>query len=233
MPTRAATPGYRSFLVRFPDEALSIAVLCNTNADTSSLAFGIADALLTNLEPKPEPQSAPSVTLDEAALAGLAGSFYDAERSIAFRVSVEGNRLYLHLGGQRLPLAPLSSERFRLPFGAEVEFRNGGSELTAFVGEGNESSFQRVAPHGALRPADYIGAYRSDELDVIYRIEHEDGVMRMSWLKRNGLELEPHSRDVFTGENGTVRFLRGDSGAVSGFALTTFRIRDLTFQRVH
>jgi hypothetical protein len=53
----------------------------------------------------------------------------------------------------------------------------------------------------------------------------------LSRLKHKPDTLEPRIRDVFSAEIGTIRFTRDSKHRVSGFLLSTGRIRNFRFTR--
>src|SRR5207245_7226046 len=63
-----STAGYRAFLARYPDQALSVAVLCNAaEADTTALTHAVAELYLGDALPAPVVASPAPV--DAAAMA--------------------------------------------------------------------------------------------------------------------------------------------------------------------
>ena len=57
----------------------------------------------------------------------------------------------------------------------------------------------------AAELATYAGAYVSEEIDPIYRIEVRDGKLTLVRLKQKPDTLRPATQDVFVGEIGTIR----------------------------
>lgn len=79
--------------------------------------------------------------------------------------------------------------------------------------------------------ADYIGSYRSEELDAVYVIDADSGRLVM---RRGGMTtpLRRPSADVLSAGNLTFRFTRNASRKVSGFALDAGRVRGIRFDKV-
>jgi hypothetical protein len=75
----------------------------------------------------------------------------------------------------------------------------------------------------------FAGAYRSDEIEAVYRVTLKDATLRVERLKSSPVTLEPVVSDIFRGPFGFVRFTRNASGAVSGFVIEAGRIRGLKF----
>jgi hypothetical protein len=77
----------------------------------------------------------------------------------------------------------------------------------------------------------YTGPYVSEEIDPLYRIVLDEEKLSLVRLKHEADTLRPAVRDVFTGEIGTVRFVRDANGHVSGFVLNTGRIQNFHFAK--
>ena len=80
----------------------------------------------------------------------------------------------------------------------------------------------------------YNGAYRSDELNVEYRLTVEDGRLRLDAPGDDDV-LVPGFIDYFTAEEQSfisLEFRRDGDGAVSGFTVNAGRVRGIGFERV-
>lgn len=78
----------------------------------------------------------------------------------------------------------------------------------------------------------YAGTFRSDELEAEYRIAVDADGLALTNASGRTVSLRPAGPDRFTTPQGqTVRFTRGDSDAVSGFALDAGRVRGIEFVR--
>ena len=125
-----ATAGYRSFLARYPDQHVSVAVLCNSgDANAGQYAHAIADEYLGSaLDPKAPP--APRIAEAEGPLgrytrddrfnptpeqlAAYAGSYSSDEAETTFTVAVDGNALAMKQRPARvITLQPVSADVFR------------------------------------------------------------------------------------------------------------------------
>jgi CubicO group peptidase (beta-lactamase class C family) len=90
-----ATAGYRGWLARYPDQALSVAVLCNTAAaNPVELGHTVADVYLAGFLPKDPAE--PSVQVDSESLQVEAGLYRsDRDHSV---ISVELKDGHLQIG---------------------------------------------------------------------------------------------------------------------------------------
>ena len=76
------------------------------------------------------------------------------------------------------------------------------------------------------------GAMLVEEIGPSLDISLQDGKLSLLRLKHKPDALRPMTQDVFTGEIGTLRFLRDANEKVSGFILNAGRIRNLTFAKM-
>ena len=79
--------------------------------------------------------------------------------------------------------------------------------------------------------AEFAGTYRSEEIEIPYRIVVRDGTLRLQRLKATEATLTPLVTDTFTGPVGAVRFTRDAAGRVTGLMLDTGRIRNMRFSK--
>jgi len=82
--------------------------------------------------------------------------------------------------------------------------------------------------------AEFVGDYRSPELDSSYKIIIQDGrLMAVHW-RNNSSVLTPRTVDSFEGDQWwfpEVRFVRDGRGRVNGFMVSGPRVRNLIFER--
>ena len=239
--------GYRSEMTRFPDQHLSVAVLCNSaETDPTSLVRKVADIYLAQEIRDPEqPAAAPSagITLTEQQLAGLAGLYWNRDDDQFVKAYLKEGKLRASLGGEEdYLLKPVRETSFHLadvPFGDRVSLNfepgagNKPGRLLQSFDDQKPDVYEAVTPFtpsGAER-AGYVGIYVSDEIEPVYYLIVEDGKLLLTRLKHKPDTLEPRVRDVFSGTIGTIRFTRDSSDRVSGFLLSTGRIRNFRFTR--
>jgi CubicO group peptidase (beta-lactamase class C family) len=237
--------GYRAELMRFPEQRLSVACLCNLGtARPSRLATEVAEAWLgAALAPSVEaatagrPPRARGVTRSPAELQALAGSYRDPASGLVRRLHVEDGKLKVEAFGGTYELTPSEGRAFRLvdgPLDLEVSF-----EGTASGRRMHEASPRRpatvwhavelVAPSAAELAA-YAGLYYGRELDTTYTVEVKDDGLALRG-RRIDAALRPTVRDEFTQGSMVVRFERDAQGRPTGFLLGQDRIRSLRFGR--
>jgi hypothetical protein len=103
-----AWQGFASYIARYPDDRLSVAVLCNrAGASANYIAKRIAGFYLPALAPRVRT----AVKLDSAAVNSYAGD-YRLDDRFTIKVSVAGDRLETVWLGERITLTPESETEF-------------------------------------------------------------------------------------------------------------------------
>jgi CubicO group peptidase (beta-lactamase class C family) len=242
--------GYSSVMTRFPEQHFSAAVLCNTtNADPSGLARQIADIVLAKDFKSPEPtpvkeatkNSGTALTMEQ--MNALSGMYWNRIDDDFEEVQVRNGKLQMDLGKGEVHALRVDGDAHLhfadVPWGDHMDIRvvpgtasTPGHLEQTFFGQG-PTMFAPVAKFTPTEKelADYGGAYVSKEIDPIYRIVVRDGRLNLTRLKHHETTLRPATGDAFTGDIGTVRFMRDVNQHVSGFLLTSGRIHNLRFIR--
>jgi len=230
--------GYLSEVVRFPDQRLAIAVLCNASTIyPRPLADRVAEIVLGLDALAPVAPRAPVVAVGEAEIAALAGTYLNPITEVVRRFVIKDGQL-IGPGG---PLTPLGGGRFRvgeLPdhvlfppasAGAPQEFH--------ILAPARTIRFSRVTvpSHSLMDLKAYAGEYRSDELDVTYTlVVMPGGELAVLRDKVDAVSLTTVTLDKFSGQSlgSTVTFVRAPSGDVTGFTIAGDTPRRLSFTRV-
>jgi len=241
-----ADSGISSNLVRYPEQGLALAVLCNLdNVDVGGIANGIADIYLADvLKGSPAIGSTaptPHVTLSAGELEGKTGQYLNASSERLVRVSVRNRALVLrsfYTDDTDVELTPVNANRFVIP-GATLEFEPATSrrpqEWHVLNKEGRQIAELQLntfvpSPEDLQSSA---GDYRSAELDVTYTIATRDASLVVQAAGREDIALHPVLRDVFAGDSvGTVRFTRDARGTVTGFTVNRANARGVRFNRI-
>ena len=163
--------GYRAHLMRFPDEHLSIAALCNLGSIVpSGLARQVADAVVgTGFTRPSEPAAsgdaegsgrrvvaAPVIEPRSGGKANYAGTFYSDELDATFTVTLKGDTVMLQRDSdlEASALEPAADGAFRWS-GMTVRFEHGGEgavgTLVVDAGRVRDIRFARTAPTSRSR----------------------------------------------------------------------------------
>jgi hypothetical protein len=102
------------------------------------------------------------------------------------------------------------------------------------MGSGPPARRFEAAPEFRPSPqqlAAFAGAYRSDEIEPVYRIVVEEGGLTLARLKSKPDKLQPAITDYFQGSIGSLHFVRNSEGRVAGFVLNSGRITNFRFHK--
>jgi CubicO group peptidase (beta-lactamase class C family) len=242
-------PGVATYVVRYPDQQLAVAVLCNTDdADVQGLASRVADLYLPDTSSPSSSGDAAEpvrpVALSVEQLEARAGLYRDAATNAFVRLFVRDGRLMgnAHPGGDAevFPLTPVSPTRFVLPttpIAIEVAPASGPvQEMRATGLRARPFTLGKVTTPFAPSTADltaFAGTYRSAELDVTYEIAVKGSSLVIHVPGRSDIGIEPVFPNAFQGSGvEIVEFSRGTAGTVTGFTLYAWSARGLRFERV-
>jgi CubicO group peptidase (beta-lactamase class C family) len=225
-----ATAGYRTYLARYPESGVSVAVLCNRgDANTTALARGVVRAVLG--APVPAPPT--GVRLPSDVLRRWVGLYRDSVTGEVMQIAQRDSSLYAGFGpGQRM--VALDSARF-LVGGRVADFRRYGARTLArpdSVGAFTAVQVAAATPTPAQLGA-YVGAYTSPELGVTHAIAMRGDTLRLEVPGEDTQPLVPMDADGFRSRGGGVQltFTRNRRGHVDGFEVFAGRVLHLRFDR--
>ncbi|MDX1494178.1 MAG: serine hydrolase domain-containing protein [Longimicrobiales bacterium] len=235
-----ADAGYRSNFLRFPDQALSIAVLCNfPSADPGGRARRVAEVYLGDAmeaeaeddSPRSDVSSEPSVQLSESELQALAGYYRDGNGRLLARLIVRGDTLAFDGGPS---LRPLGNGRFEvLGFGEVVTFQEEGEGVHLL--EGVDGLEARQTPEWQPEAGElgrHAGVYTSEELGTEYRFAVEEGRLWFHHRKLASRALEPVWEGAFRMGGNVLEFEYDPAGRPTGFTISSGRVWSVRFAAV-
>ena len=229
-----STAGYRTFLARYPEQHVSVAVLCNVGI-ANPVLYGrrVADLLIE--KPKAAAQSgAPAITLTAAQVERWAGTYVNPRTDRAYTLVVRNGAL-VNEDAPRSAIEARSPNAFRLASGTTLAFDGTAPSRTLMlVTPDGDSARLMEAPRPSLtneRLADYAGTYASEELDVQLTVAVQGGRLVLQRREAEDAPLRPVYADDFASPVGSLRFTRDASGRVTGFGIYNGRIRNVRFTR--
>ena len=237
---------YKTELLRFPDQRLSVICLCNLgHLSPATLARQVADIYLADQFTQPQERvvAGPFVKLAPQQLERWTGSYWNPETRQIRKLVLEDRALVADFDGRRIRFEPLSLTRFRAvepPVGMDIEFAAEKGDrpplMHRYLPGRKPLTFQAVelsAPQPAELEA-YATQYYSKKLDVIYRIEVDsNGELYLRARNLPGGPLAPTVRDEFAVSNIVIHFVRDDDGKVTGLLAGNPWARDIEFVRIH
>lgn len=217
-----ATGGYRSWLARYPERGLSIALLCNA-ADASPEMLGRQVASLFLPDQPEQPPYVPTAPVPE----GLFASTRTGE-PLGLQMTPRGPAL---IPGNRL-LAPVAPGIWRI--GADELRFQGDDRFERVTQDGDRLIYERrdpVAPDVEALNA-YVGTYVSDEARARWTLRVIEGRLVIDQSGTPPVILAPTYQDAFAASSFSVRFERAPSGEVTTLRVNAGRARDVVFSRV-
>jgi CubicO group peptidase (beta-lactamase class C family) len=223
-----STAGYRTYLARYPDRGLSIAVMCNmAQGNAGAYLHAMADALITDF---PQVPGLETTAVDPAALPRYGGIYRSDRTHEPLTVSPEmlaslralpggwffmprgGTRVHFDLGANGTPsglrLAQVDGDTVGYVFAAATAWAPTPQQLTAFEGH-----------------------YRSDELGVTYEVKVKGDTLTLGDGRGRFLPLRPTYPGAFEARSMAVWFERDRRGRVTSAHMGSGRLWDLVLPR--
>jgi CubicO group peptidase (beta-lactamase class C family) len=242
--------GYAAELAQYysvhdPSQHVAVATLCNGRSiSASSLARRVVEIVVGSEmlgTGRPVGPLAPAVSIAEAELSALAGTYRNPVGGAVLRLVVRNGRLIPE--GADEAYVPVGNRRFRvgeLPI--EVLFTSpvsGEPQTLQILGliPAPTVRYVRVTPvsYSVAELTGFVGQYRSDELDATYTVKlMPEGGLAVFREKVEPVPLTTITRDIFYGQSlgSSVTFERAPAGDVSGLIITANTPRRLVFTKI-
>ena len=238
--------GYRSHLIRFPDQHFAVACLCNLALPTEvylrNLALRVADIYLADQLGSVSTMSKTAFSL-EGELEAIVGVYRNADAESA-HISISQGKITLSFGQFSGVLLSIGGNRFQLIGAsqpAELVFAASGAsakpDFTLQVKGGRTLVFHALPPATPANLAEYTGRYYSDELDATYNVTVEGQSLAIARSRYETAILNPFLPDEFTANLSNllafcvVTFLRDTANAIIGFQIDALNIYGFRFTK--
>lgn len=226
-----STAGYQTFLARYPDNKVSVAVMCNgTSPIAGVIAAGITDEIFGPYPETPRPEAA---KISEDELKKLTGIWRNEKTHAPARFVIENG--VARWSGARL--IPMGGGRFIA----------GGNQLTfAFDQQGSPISAETVDSDKEVRrflreaawtptPADLEslkGDWFSEEAGATYTVVVEADKAFIKQRPATSFPMQPLYQNHFDVGGYVVWFTQDQKGKINGMHVGASRMRDMLFLRV-
>ena len=232
-----ADAGYRTHMLRFPDQRFSVIVFSNlSNSAPSTLAYQVADLYLADQFTEPLVQEQ-VVELSQEEWGQYAGLYYSAKNQSVYQLEMREGKLVVAMG-PGLELEALSDQRLRVKEYPMMKIdlssfdEDGVRLLQARAGYGKPDVYRQVEPAspGKEELETLAGTYFCPELDVKYTLHLQDDALHLKRRKYGSLPLGPAIKDDFTYmDMAYLHFTRNEKGEVDGFKMSSGRVKNLRF----
>ena len=230
--------GYRTSLMRFPEQRFAVAVLCNSaSANSGQLSQRVAEVYLGTDMSKPDARpvaatAAPATSLSADQLARYTGVYWDEQSEARVAIVNSAGRLTLVGFGAPLELRHLGGARFEVP-STGIGLTFGERKVHVTLGDARPIAYDLVSASAAPTTSELealTGRYVSDEAEATVDVRLRDGKLEVSGRRLRPIVLEHVFGGTFAGGPSVVRFIRKE-GAVTGLTISNGRSRGVTFER--
>lgn len=241
-----ADAGFRSYLLRFPDQGLAIVIVGN-GADLQATRLGqrLADLYLDGQlaappAPVPDHTGGTEVPIAPAALDALVGS-YALQNGAAITFSkAQGHLVGWTAGDDPVPFYPAGEREFFARL-INARFTFDAPRADGLTPGGTYQRNARARPATRMTPAPLSdseaqalsGRYFSEELQVLYTVTAKGGQLTLQH-PRGELALVPYGQDGFLAPwpFGLLQFQCAPAAGCSGFTVNEDRARQVAFSKV-
>jgi CubicO group peptidase (beta-lactamase class C family) len=226
-----ATAGYQTFLARYPDNKVSVGVMCNgTSPSAGGMAASITDEIFG---PYPETAKTEPAKVSEDELKKFVGVWRNEKTHLPARFVVENGMP--RWSGARL--VPMGGGQFTAG-GNELKFTldKDGQLVSAEVVDSNRE-VRRFVPEKEWTPtpadlASFKGDWFSDEAGATFTVALDADKLFIKQRPATSLQMQPLYKDHFNVEGYVVWFTRDKNGNVDRMHVGASRMRDMPFVRV-
>jgi CubicO group peptidase (beta-lactamase class C family) len=226
------TFGYRSELLRFPQQRFSVITLCNlASADVEGLSRKVAEiylgdklqpdvrAIASGIYPDPTP---------------FAGTYLDPDNHVIYNFTVADGKLM----AWGAVLRRTGANKFQDLVGNPITFEERNGMMTARLDLEGETYFNgKKVPD--IRPSQaelgaFAGQYKSEELDATYTVGVQQEGLALTIRNLPPIKLKPIAVDEFeAGDLGAIVFHSDAAHGVSALTLFSQAARGIVFTKIN
>lgn len=226
-----STAGYQTFLARYPDKKLSVAVLCNgTSPSAGGIAANVTDEILALASGQPTARD--SVQVSEEQLKKHVGLYRDEKTRFPARLVVDGGSL--RFNGS--PLRPQGDGTFIMQSSIRLTFTfdKDGTPVSIEgrdVGEYKKFVRETEWTPTAAELAPFTGDWYSEEADAKFTFAVEGNNAFLKQRPASSFPLQPLYKDYFRYQGYIIWLTRDATGKVDKLHIGGSRMRDMPFVR--
>jgi CubicO group peptidase (beta-lactamase class C family) len=239
-----AWAGYRAELIRFPQQKLSVATLCNlASADPSGLARAVASLYLADRMTAPAVAKAATdaerVSVAPTKLSSWAANYRNPVTGTPRVVTFENGKLMASFGPQRAEMVPTAENEFTVIVEPNVlrlvlERAGDGPRRMRQFSNGREMAvFEEVQPvePDPVAVQRHAGEYFSEELQTTFRVSAEGSTLILHRAAEVPIKFNALSNGLFVSGPWSLQFTRNGQGEITGFVMGAGRVRGIVFTR--
>ncbi len=246
-----ADAGYRTYLIRFPDQAYSIAVFSNDGSfDPGKIAYTIADIYLKDYftpekkEDKKQDAAKTENTTPVNVTASLLNEYtgrYSLMPGMVVEISLNNGILMAQATGQpQVRMVARSDTSFYIVEGdATLIFkRNHDQKVDRFtlLQGGAEINAPRLPDFDIQKVnlVEYEGSFYSPELQTSYTFKVKNDTLIAEHQRHDPIKLFPIKEDSFAGDQwffGNLDFVRNSKKEITGCLVSSGRVLNIKFKK--
>jgi CubicO group peptidase (beta-lactamase class C family) len=238
--------GYRSQLIRFPEEKFSVIILANRgDANPTTKTHKIADILLkdrfveeTDKNDSNSKKPIAEKPLEKFTINQLTGN-YEIQTGVVLEVTNKYGTLHVLQSWNKSAyyIGNTAENTYEMPGNTSIQFtfsdlKNDVAQRLTVFQNGINRIWKRKeeVDLSNILLNDYTGNFYSPELDTTYRLFLEDGMLKVKITNTKAQELTPYGIDIFTTDGGVVRFKRSND-VITSAELDAGRVTNLKFEK--
>lgn len=239
--------GYKSYLGRFPEYGLSIAITCNSGDGTNrrNFAYRIVDVFVpekrnlptdTDEPPLPKPEDTLGLEIDKKV-----GLYFSEKTNQPLQLAVDRGRLRVAGGPGFVPTGKNSFKRWgaSVMFLSQDEFElhfisNDQFELKSMEGKITRYHRARTYAPTATQLKQFEGRFESKEIGSVFQVKvRKDGLeVSLEHKPDQSLPLKPVDTDAFQVSRMLIRFVRDNTGKVVALHYSNPLVRNIKFTKI-
>ncbi|HKJ07393.1 MAG TPA: serine hydrolase domain-containing protein [Flavobacteriaceae bacterium] len=238
--------GFKSQLLRFIDEKLSIVVLANRDdINAVEKAKQIADILLADklIQPKQELVKSKldkvEIPLENILLKQAVG-YYEIQPAVGFKIMIENDSLKVlqTWNNIKYPIVRLNKNQFQHPNDSAVTYiftniKNNVPTNIVLAQSGAQPVFIRkdlpILSNAQIN--NYVGKFYSDELDEIFEIYKNENNLKVKIRNNKPISLHLVGNNKFSYLISTITFFTNED-EITHFQLNSGRVKNIKFIKV-
>ena len=225
-----STAGYQAFLTRFPDQKVSVAVLCNVaTAPAAEYAHSVADAYLGDRVKSSEVKATHDLASME--MDRFVGQWKSDVTELPITIARDTDGLFI---GRNVRLLAQSPMRLVAADGGQLELDARGIRGTDAYGTVQEFSRVQPASYTDAQLSQLAGAYVSDEAETTLTAAVENHALVLKRRPDTTIALKPLYPGAFSADQGlgTVVFRQDASGRASELSVIQDRVWNMPFRKL-
>ncbi len=234
--------GFQADVMQLPEQEFSVICLSNlAQMNPRRLVREVADIWLKPIFPEGTSITVakPTISPPEELLNRYAGYFYNQATQSLLKVECIQGRLAVTIFEEPILLNALSEHAFSSHGSPQVDIlfeQADCSDLSVMkidIGKGSVVDELQQLPAFVVNTEqlqEYCGNYNSGELSITYEIRLVENQLVLYAKKSKFESVLPAGHDLFKGATCTIEFNRDTNGNLTGFKLSSHRMKDIFFE---